>query len=285
MELTKKSFTRVTLALDIVGKIESGLYRGFHELGAVKHRIDLSDTLSIEESPKDSLECNDPAVPCDARNVCLKAVKLVQDQFGIDRHVRIRLEKHIPVMAGLAGGSANAAATIDLLNELWDLRLEPVQRIDLGRKIGMDIPYYFMGSTCFDSEAGQLLESILTKLSFVFVLAIPEFGVSTSIAYGEIDYSIIGKRQKLTDQLRHALIVNDNDSALKAMHNDFELSVFPRFPRLASIKQELLGAGCSAALLTGSGSTLIGIVRDRNHAKAVAQKLSCRSIIAETKIV
>jgi 4-diphosphocytidyl-2-C-methyl-D-erythritol kinase len=283
MILTKNSYTRVTLALDIVRTIEDGPYKGYHELGTVKHQIDLCDTVRVEESHADLLECDDPAVPCDDRNVCLKAAKLVQRRMHVDRHVRITLGKRIPVMAGLAGGSANAAATLTLLNELWELRLTTPQLIDLGRSVGMDVPYYFYGGTVFDSEDGLRLEPVATGCSFIFVLACPDFGVSTREAYSGIDYTVIGQMQRLTVKLREALEAGDPDSTFRFMHNDFEQTVFPRFPRLSTLKKELLEAGCSAALLTGSGSTVIGIARDHAHAEAIRKKISCRTIVASTK--
>lgn len=283
MILSRKSYTRVTLALDIVRKIEEGPFKGYHELGTIKHAIDLCDTVSIEDAEFDVLECDDPAVPCDGRNVCLKAVHLVQQECGIDRHASIRLHKRIPVKGGLAGGSANAATTLRLLNELWELKLPPSRMIALGRKIGMDVPFYFAGKTAFDSEAGMKLTPIPTNSTFSFVLAVPDFGVSTTEAYAGIDYSTIGKNRHLSITLRDGLVVDDRKAAIAAMHNDFERSVFSRFPRLAVIKHEFLEAGCKGAVMTGSGSTIIGIAEDRSHAEKIAGKIkNCRTIIAST---
>jgi 4-diphosphocytidyl-2-C-methyl-D-erythritol kinase len=283
MVLTASSYTRVTLALDIVRKISDGPYRGYHELGTVKHRIDLCDTVCIEEARTDTLECDDPAVPCDDRNVCLKVTRLVQQQFGIDRHVRIGLTKRIPVMGGLAGGSANAATTLQLLNELWELRLPTGRMVELARNIGMDVPYYFIGNTAYDTEAGLVVEPIVTGCSFVFVLACPDFGVSTADAYAGVDYAAVGRNLALTDTLRRSLEAGDAEGAPRSMHNDFESTVFSRFPRLSTIKKDLLEAGCRAALLTGSGSTVIGVVRNAQEAKTIAGKMRCRTIIASTK--
>jgi 4-diphosphocytidyl-2-C-methyl-D-erythritol kinase len=282
MVLTKNSYTRITLALDIVRKIPAGPLQGYHELGTVKHQIDLCDRVSVEDSTVDLLDCDDPMVPSDDRNVCLKMAQEVRRSFGIDRKVRISLEKRIPVQGGLAGGSADAATTLCLLNELWGLGLTAPKLMVLGRKVGMDVPYYFVGGTAFYSEAGLRLEPVATECVFVFLLAIPEFGVSTKEAYSGIDYSAIGRRHDLTVKLLEALAVNDRESALGALHNDFEPSVFPRFPRLAAIKRELIEAGCSVAFMTGSGSTVVGVAHDRAHAEAIRGNISCRTIVAET---
>ncbi|MBN2038213.1 MAG: 4-(cytidine 5'-diphospho)-2-C-methyl-D-erythritol kinase [Chitinispirillaceae bacterium] len=282
--LERKSYTRVTLALDIVRKIERGRYAGYHELGTVKHQIDLYDTVTVENAPADLLECDDPLVPCDGRNVCMKVAALLKQEYSIDRHVRISIAKRIPVMGGLAGGSANAAATLDLLNELWDLGLSPRKRMDLAARIGMDVPYYFLGKTAFDAEAGGRLEPVSTDLCFDFVLAVPDFGVATKDAYAGIDYAAAGKQVNQTGLLCQALAANDRPVIPKLMHNDFEPSVFARFPHCARIKQELLDAGCMAALLTGSGSTVIGLARDKNHAAEVAGRVSFRTLCASTLV-
>jgi 4-diphosphocytidyl-2-C-methyl-D-erythritol kinase len=282
MMLTRNAYTRVTLALDIVRPIPGGKYKGYHELGAVKHQIDLCDAVSVEESKSDGIECDDSAVPCDGRNVCLKVSRLLKEKFSIGRSVRISIRKRIPVMGGLAGGSADAAATIALLNELWELGLTTRQMIEVGRNVGMDVPYYFIGGTAFDSEAGLQLEPICTGCSFVFVLAYPGFGVSTKEAYAGIDYTAVGRRQELTGRLRKALEKDDMNGVIPLLHNEFELSIFSRIPRLSVIRQELLTAGCSAAQLTGSGSTVIGIARDRVHAEEIGKKISCRTIVSST---
>jgi 4-diphosphocytidyl-2-C-methyl-D-erythritol kinase len=276
------SYTRVTLALDIVRRIPDGPYKGRHELGSIKHQIDLCDIVGVEESDADRIECDDPLVPRDGRNACLAVVSRVRKQFGIARYVRIAIEKRIPVMGGLAGGSANAATTLALLNRLWRLGLSTAECIDLGRLVGMDVPYYFIGGSAFDSEAGLRLEPIDSECSFVFVLACPEFGVSTAEAYGGLDYDAIGQNRIRTAALRAALETGNAPAAVPCMHNDFELSVFSRYPGLAAIKNELLASGCSAALLTGSGSTVVGIARDERHAREVRDGVSCRTIIAKT---
>ena len=280
--IIEPSYTRVTLALDIVRRIPDGPYKGYHELGSIKHQIDLCDIVGIEEADADRIECDDPLVPRDGRNSCLAVVVRVRKKFGIDRKVRITIEKRIPVRGGLAGGSANAATTLSILNRLWGLGLSIAECIDLGRLIGMDVPYYFIGRSAFDSEAGLRLEPIDSKCSFVFVLACPEFGVSTAEAYRGLDYDTIGRNRARTAALRAALEAGDARAIGPCMHNDFESSVFSRYPGLAAIKNELLASGCDAALLTGSGSTVIGITRDERHADKVCASVSCRTTVAKT---
>ena len=282
MQFTSNSYTRVTLALDVVRTITDGSFKGYHELGTIKHQIDLCDTIIVEDSRADSIDCDDLTVPCDGRNSCLRAAHLMRVKYGLDRHVRITLKKRIPVMGGLAGGSANAATTLALLNKMWEVGLTAAELAALGRDAGMDVPYYFIGGTAFDSEAGLRLEPVVTGCSFIFILACPGFGVSTKEAYAEIDYSTIGKRRAFTEHLLNALLAGDRERCNPFMHNDFELSVFKKFPRLPAIKRELLDAGCSAALLTGSGSTIVGVAQNPAQAEEISKKVSCKTIISST---
>jgi 4-diphosphocytidyl-2-C-methyl-D-erythritol kinase len=278
----EKSYTRVTLSLDIIRKIKDGEFAGYHELGIIKHKIDLHDTITIEESAKMVLECDNPLVPCDSRNICWKAVDLLKAHFNIDKNVRIYLEKHIPVMGGLAGGSANAATTLSILNTLWCLELTPVQMMTFGRKLGMDVPFYFSGSTAFDSETTGRLEPISHSCKFTFVLAVPDFGVSTRDAYLGVDYSSIGKTISKTDEIINALSRNLPDEIFPLMHNDFELSVFKKYPRLLELKEKLINSGCKTAIMSGSGSTMLGVAENYEAATRISSILDCKTIIASS---
>ncbi|MCL2220290.1 MAG: 4-(cytidine 5'-diphospho)-2-C-methyl-D-erythritol kinase [Chitinispirillia bacterium] len=281
---TVESPTRVTLALDIIRRIEDGPMAGYHELGIVKHMVSICDTLHVEEAAggSDTLECDDLRVPADDSNICLRAVKLVRDRFRVGGPLKISIEKRIPVMGGMAGGSANAAATLHALDELWRLGLSLAQYRDLGRTLGMDVPFFFTGGTAFDSEATKVISKIDTNMKFHIILAIPEFGVNTKEAYGGIDYSRTGKSTDMTEGLMNALRNDDFSAAVKYMHNDFEPSIFEKHPRLREIRDSLLSAGCASATMSGSGSTIIGIAADKQSAEKIAGAIDCRTIVTET---
>jgi 4-diphosphocytidyl-2-C-methyl-D-erythritol kinase len=273
----EKSYTRVTLALDILRRIDSGPLAGYHDLGVVKHQVDLSDIVGVASSPEMKIRCSDSRVPCDASNICWKAAMMLKDRFGISENVVIDIEKHIPVEGGLAGGSANAATTMLLLCRLWGLEPGPGELQELGAQAGRDVPYFFTGGTCFDTETG-LVEPVTTEIPLDLVLAVPPFGVSTREAYGRIDYRLIARQRHHTDTLIRALLRNDVDGVAQSMHNDFERIVFAMHPRCAQLKQELLDAGCLGAVMSGSGSTVVGIARDKEHAREVCDRLSVRGV-------
>jgi len=284
--ITVESPTRVTLALDIIRRIEDGPSAGYHELGIIKHMVALGDTLHVENldggGRGDVIECDDPRVPADDTNICAKACHLVRKKFGLGGPLKITIEKRIPVMGGMAGGSANAAAMLRALDEIWDLGLSLNQYRDLGRTLGMDVPFFFTGGTAFDSEATKIISPIDTAMKFHIILAIPEFGVSTKEAYGGINYQRTGKNVSMTEGLMTALRNGDFESAVKYMHNDFELSIFDQHPRLKEIRDKLLFAGCAAACMSGSGSTIIGIAKDKSDAEKIAGEIDCRTIVTKT---
>ena len=258
--LTEKSFTRITLALDIVRKINNGPFKGYHDLSIIKHRIGLYDTITVEDAKTTRIACSDPRVPLDGRNLCLRAIDAIKKATGVDKNAAVFIEKKIPVMGGLAGGSANAATTMRLLDALWELGFDNNKMMEIGRTLGMDVPYFFSGKTAFDTEAGGVLEPISTSCRFDFLLVTPDFGVSTKEAYAALDYSMTGKNASVTKAMREAMTNNDRQGVIERIHNDFELSVFLRHPELASIKQRLLDAGCKSVAMTGSGSTIFGII-------------------------
>jgi len=146
------------------------------------------------------------------------------------------------------------------------------------------VPFFFTGGTAFDTETASFPESIETSLEMSFVLAIPDFGISTREAYEGIDYSMTGKNQHRTDMMRNAFACDNLDTIVREMHNDFEISVFPRYPLLAEIKERLIRNGCRNAVMSGSGSTIIGITEDREHALDIQNKLGLTSIISSTFI-
>ncbi len=281
--LQRNIHARITLALDIVRKLTEGPFAGYHQLAVVKHQIGLKDTVSITPSARMSLHCSHPGVPCDESNLCWQAAELVRNTFSVRKSVEITLEKSIPAQGGLAGGSADAAAVLSLCNELWELECTPQKLMELARKIGADVPYYFIGGTALDTETTGVLRPVESSVAMDFVIAFPDFGVSTREAYGQIDYSRIGSRTDTTDSMIRGFEQNDQNLIIGAVHNDFELSVFRSHPELARMKQSLLDAGCLAAFMTGSGSTMVGIAPDSDSAERIASKMPYRTVVTSTR--
>jgi|WetSurMetagenome_2_1015567.scaffolds.fasta_scaffold00008_140 4-diphosphocytidyl-2-C-methyl-D-erythritol kinase len=274
--------TRVTLALDIVNRIESGPHKGFHALSVIKHAISLHDVLFVEDSPIMRILCDDPRVPKDASNICWKVTDILKREFGISRNVAITIDKRIPVQGGLAGGSADAAGMFLLLRDLWNLDVGAARLAELARAVGMDVPFYFTGGTALDTEAGGVIEPIPTPCVFHLILVTPDFGVSTAEAYKDLDYSLVGRGKNDTLSMRAHLTRGDAVGAIAAMHNDFEFSVFLRHPALGDIKRRLLNLGCANAVLSGSGSTVIGVLDSPEHFERIKGRVGHASILVSS---
>lgn len=278
--LVLESPARITLSLDIVRKIPSGPLCGYHELGVVKHKINLFDTIRFSRANRFSLHCDNPEIPTDERNVCTRVVSLMRHRFCVSDNVSVDIKKRIPAEGGLAGGSSNVATTINALNVLWGLNLSVQEKMSLGREIGRDVPFFFIErGFAFDTETTRDPEEISSRMSLWIVLVFPDFGVSTREAYGMIDYARIHTRARDTVVLREKIQRGERDW-IRYAHNDFEYCVFSANPQLKRIRQDMLDAGSLVALMTGSGSTLFGIVENKCQAVRVARALPYRTHIA-----
>ncbi len=275
------SYTRLTLSLDIIRKIDQGKHAGFHELGIIKHQINLGDTISVSPSLKMKMTCNHPNVPNDHRNICWKAVDLLKSRFNIKENLSIDIDKQIPVQGGLAGGSTNAATVLQIVSKLWELNLSADELAVLGRELGMDVPFYFYGSTAFDSEATGVIEPIICKKKLHFVLVVPPFGVSTADAYRDINYENIGKKLSLTQKVKQGVETGDISLISSGAHNDFELSVFPQHKKLINIQKQLIERGATASILSGSGSTMVGITESQEAAIEISKSFD-HTMVVET---
>jgi len=280
--LIENSYARVTLALDIIRKIPDGPLSGYHELNIIKHQIQLCDEIGIEESPAIEIICEDPRMPRDQANICWKAIELVRKDYGIKSCAHLHIRKRIPIMGGMAGGSSNAAVTLKLCNRLWDLGISDSRMMELGRRLGMDVPYYFMGGTAFDTEATGIIETISTDVSLWMILVLPDFGVSTRKAYESIDYACTGKAAQKTQEMRVAFQNRNIENIFASTHNDFELVILDKYPELKRIKQLLLKSGCKAALMSGSGSTMVGIADNQDDAQRVARSLPHQTLVTSS---
>lgn len=270
------AYSRITLALDIIKKLETG----YHELNIIKQEINLCDEISIEEADVTKITCNYDNVPLDDSNLCIKALNVVKKMFNINKNVSIDLEKSIPPGAGLAGGSSDAATTIKLLNTLWNLNMTQEQMLDCGFLVGMDVPYFFIGGTAFDTEATQQLTKLKSLPQKHVILINPGFSVSTKEAYANIDYSNIGAKLA-ANKMKES--IDNFDPSL--MHNDFESVIFPKYPELKKIK-DFLEEKKINALMSGSGSTIFGITEDYTKIEQAydsAKRLYPDVILTQTK--
>jgi 4-diphosphocytidyl-2-C-methyl-D-erythritol kinase len=270
---------KVNLTFDITGVRDDG----YHQVETLMQAIDLQDELhiSVEKSSDFSLDlrCTNEVIPhnfpLDSSNLIVRATKLflMRAGAGPDFKIDIEIEKNIPIGAGLAGGSSNAAAVLVAMNDLFDEPFDQGQLCTLGKELGADVPFCIVGGTCIGRERGDLLEPINSKLEFSYCLVKPRaLSVSTPWAYERFDAFKGDISKPSLDVAVDALTTGDLPGAIASFGNVFEPVIFAEFVDLAPVKEHLLAGGCWTCHLSGSGPALFAIVADREQAHAIRRR-------------
>lgn len=263
------SFAKVNIGLFVKGKRADG----FHEIETILQQIDLKDTItvSLDGHQNLALVCNNPEIPTDDTNLCIRAAKIFMERTGLNAGVTMELDKVIPVGAGLGGGSSNAAVVLMALNCLFDDPLSGAELVELSALLGSDVPFFIQGGTALATGRGEKL--IQLDRSFTdrpLLVVYPGVGVSTPWAYSNLNLNLTINRKDRT--LASFKDRNFNElEFLKLAQNDFEEVVFDRFSRFSAIKMALRTAGAVYVSLSGSGSALFGLFEsDEGVVKAQA---------------
>lgn len=263
--------SKINLFLDVIRKREDG----YHDLGTLFQTVDVGDTVTANprEDGVVTLAYSKPQdYPVESDLVYRAALALKEyaqkDSLGAD----LFLEKVMPLGAGLGGGSADAAATLRLLNRLWDLNYEPAVLEGIGTKLGADVPFLVRGGSAFAEGIGERLtfiEPLDLPEGAVLLIATPHDAVPTKDAYAGVPKSGPDRWE------RYKELAQSRDNVLQpsALFNAFEISVFPKHPLVASMKAKMLELGASAALMSGSGASVFGIFASRTQAEAAAEAL------------
>lgn len=240
---------------------------GYHELQTLFERISLSDRMSFSLKPSGIRVLTDSkAAPSGPKNLAYRAADLLKTRFSVRQGVEIRIQKRIPVGAGLGGGSSNAASTLLVLNRLWKLKLPRARLLKLAAELGSDVPFFILEEPFAVARGrGEKLTAIRWPRRFWHLIVKPPFAVSTAQAYAAWD--------KLTAPRRGVRI--KPASVLKgALFNSLELVVGKRLRTIQLMKAQLVSAGARAALMSGSGSAVFGIFSNRQRATLARRKLS-----------
>ncbi|RNF38329.1 4-(cytidine 5'-diphospho)-2-C-methyl-D-erythritol kinase [Planococcus salinus] len=251
-----KAPAKINLTLDVLHKRPDN----YHEIEMIMTTVDLSDRIGLKEIPSGiQIESADRFVPNDSRNLAYQAAQLLKDTFHIKSGVLISLDKKIPVAAGLAGGSSDAAATLKGLNRLWKLNLSLDELAELGAKIGSDISFCVYGGTALAKGRGEIIEELPSPPNCWVVLAKPTIGVSTADVYGAFD--VTKAEHPNTDQMIQALRDKDYQSMCDHLGNALESVTLKMYPEVAQIKEQMKRFGADAVLMSGSGPTVFGLVQ------------------------
>ena len=269
MKITVRAYAKINLMLDILSRLENG----YHDLFMIMQSVDLFDEVTVvtDSSKNISITCNVNAIPCDEKNIAYKAARAFFDTTGTEnRGISIHIEKNIPHAAGLAGGSADGAAVIVALDKLFGTNLKEKQLIEIGSKVGADVPFCILGGTMLAQYTGTVL-SHLPDLSEKHVIIVkPEQDVSTAKAYEAFDSA---------EKIRHL----DTRNMLKAVINDDwktvsekVANVFEQFIEVTDrtvIKGIMRKHGCLCSCMSGSGPSIFGVFDDREKAEKCISEL------------
>jgi 4-diphosphocytidyl-2-C-methyl-D-erythritol kinase len=266
---------KVNLGLEILRRRSDG----YHELETVFYRIALADTIELHDRSNGSgMTCDDPALGVGPDNLCLRAVEALRRATSIERGVHVVLHKRIPTGAGLGGGSSNAAAVLMGLNERWSAGLSIERLKEIGATLGSDVAAFLGSPLAFGRGRGEILEDLPPAFPHWLVCVTPPVSVATSWAYGHLQLRSRPDRTSLRERFLHAL--PDLGALDKMLTNDFEETVLPAYPQIAEAKRRLRAAGCTVALMSGSGSSVFGLTTDRASAEAAARHFDSSFIIS-----
>lgn len=248
---------KVNLTLDVVRKREDG----YHELDMIMVPLSLCDVLDVTFSDKDEIICGEANFPLDETNTIYKAICLLRDKFHLKEHFKVVVDKHIPMQAGLAGGSADGAATLKAIIQLCNFEIEESELLDIAKKIGADVPFCIINETSRVQGIGEKVTRFKIDCPFYLLLVKPKEGVSTGLAFSKIDFDHCIHPN--VDKAQSALMNNDYETFCSCIGNTLEQSAFTITPVIKVIKDELLVAGMDTVLMSGSGSTVFAITRNK----------------------
>lgn len=264
-----KARAKINLSLDVLARRPDG----YHEVRMIMQSIEMHDEIEIEKLPSGiEIACNSPWVPTDEGNIAYKAAKLILDKYNLDKGVKIAIKKQIPVAAGLAGGSTDAAAVMKGLNEMFGLGLGADELMLLGSSIGADVPYCIRGGTMLAEGIGEALSELPLLSGVDLVLVKPKIGVSTAWVYKNLNLAKIINRPD-TNLLMEAIKDKDIKRVSKNMRNVLENVTAGKYGIIKDIKLKLLEAGALGSMMSGSGPTVFGIFEDRKSAEYAYNKI------------
>ncbi|WP_371376339.1 4-(cytidine 5'-diphospho)-2-C-methyl-D-erythritol kinase [Sporomusa aerivorans] len=280
--LTLKAYAKINLALDVLYKRSDG----FHEVAMVMQAVSLCDTVSLTSYPGEIiLTVSRADLPADASNLAYRAAALLKEYTGCRQGACITLDKQIPLAAGLAGGSADAAAVLKGLNILWDLGLSGEELSRLAARLGSDVPFCLCNGTMLATGRGEILSPLPPMPACYVVLAKPPVEVPTAWVYQQFKADRVAVRPDIAGMCKE-LEQGSLAGVAGKLANVLENVTIPAHPEIARIKECMLEAGAMAALMSGSGPTVFGLAGSQDQAEVIASRLKAEKVpeifVAET---
>ena len=268
--VTVKATAKINLTLDTLYKREDN----YHEVEMIMTMVDLADYVTVSELPEDKIviKSNEFGIPLNEKNLAFQAAKLFKRHFEIDKGVEIFIKKRIPVAAGLAGGSSNAAATLKALRRLWKVDCTLEELAELGASLGSDIPFCVIGGTALATGRGELIKPIPSPPKCWVILIKPRIGVSTKVVYEALDAN--AAHHPDTEGMLASIAAQDYKGICQRLGNSLEDVTFSKYPEVAEIKNKLIQFGVDAALMSGSGPTVFALVRKEYKLRRIINSIN-----------
>lgn len=263
-----KAYAKINLGLDVVRRLENG----YHEVRMIMQTVGIHDELMLKRTEEGITVTTDSGeLPTDENNLIYKAAKLMLETYHISSGLHIHLKKNIPVAAGMAGGSTDAAATFKGINRLFDLDCTLEELMKLGVQIGADVPYCVMGGTALAEGIGEKLTSLNPAPDCYLLVAKPDIQVSTKYVYEHLDAEGIRKHPDI-DGMVEAIWEESLQGILDRMGNVLESVTVEKYPIIQKIKDRMRELGALNSLMSGSGPTVFGIfISERQAREAYVQ--------------
>ncbi|MBC8061131.1 MAG: 4-(cytidine 5'-diphospho)-2-C-methyl-D-erythritol kinase [Clostridiaceae bacterium] len=271
-----KAYAKINLSLDVVGKREDG----YHLLKMIMQNIELYDLLNVKKIDSGIIiSCNKKFVPTDERNIAYKAAKLFKETYCISAGVSIEIRKNIPVAAGLAGGSTDAAAVLKAMRDLYRIDISDKELMGLGLKLGADVPYCIHGGSAICEGIGEVITPLKSFKQHIIVLVKPSFGVSTKEVYINLDINKI-KKHPNTELLLEAIESENLELLSGNMKNVLENVTLKKHKAIRQLKENMIHHGALGSLMSGSGPSVFGIFDDILKAQRCFEdlKTSCEEV-------
>lgn len=257
LKLLVKAPAKINLSLDVLHKRPDG----YHEVEMIMTTIDLADRIELALLDSDVIKIVslNRFVPDDQRNLAYQAANILKEKFHVKKGVEIKIEKNIPVAAGLAGGSSDAAAVLRGLNKLWDLGLTLDELAIIGAEIGSDVSFCVYGGTALATGRGEIIKELPAPPVCWVILAKPFIGVSTADIYKRLDVETI--EHPNTEKMIESISSKDYDQMCESVGNVLENVTLSLYPEVAQIKEQICKFGADAVLMSGSGPTVFGLIQ------------------------
>ena len=269
-EIKLKARAKINLGLDVVRKREDG----YHEVRMIMQMINLYDKITMRRITESEIRVttNLPYLPVNEDNLVYRAAKLLMDEFQVTEGVEIELQKYIPVAAGMAGGSSDAAAVMVGINRIFHLGLTKKQLMERGVKIGADVPFCIMRGTALAEGIGEVLTPLPAMPHCSLVIAKPKIHVSTKFVYGNLKANELKEHPDIDGQVQ-ALREGSLEQIVAKMGNVLETVTVPAYPVIDEIKKTMLKNDAMGAMMSGSGPTVFGIFEREERAQEVCRLL------------